>query len=366
MKTPSTYQRYMEILLHVICWGIFLTFPLMFIDRNSINFSWWNYLRHSMVPLVFMVVFYINYFILVPRLLLKEQSLLYLAYNFILIIAMGVFLHYWQDATAAAFAAESMNPQHPELHPEKFKHGGPPRPRWTFILRDMLGLCFTVGISAIIGITRRWKETENARKEAEKNRTEAELKNLRNQLNPHFLLNTLNNIYALTAFDTNKAQQAIQELSKLLRYMLYDNQQNFVPLGKEADFIKNYIELMRIRLSSNVKLETKIDIESNNQIPITPLIFICLIENAFKHGISPEEPSYISISLTETNGEVSCEIYNSCYPKSTSDKSGSGIGLMQIKKRLELLYPDKYTWEKGITNNGKEYYSKLIIKTTDI
>ncbi len=134
---------------------------------------------------------------------------------------------------------------------------------------------------------------EAARKEAERNRTEAELKNLRNQLNPHFLLNTLNNIYALIAFDTDKAQQAVQELSKLLRYVLYDNQQTYVPLGKETDFIRNYIELMRIRLSSNVQMTTQIDILPDSQTLIAPLIFISLIENAFKHGISPTERSFI-------------------------------------------------------------------------
>ena len=112
-------------------------------------------------------------------------------------------------------------------------------------------------MSAAIRLSGRWVQVEAARREAEKSRTEAELKNLRNQLNPHFLLNTLNNIYALIAFDTDKAQTAVQELSRLLRHVLYDNQQNFVTLGKEMDFIKNYIALMRIRLSSNVTVETR-------------------------------------------------------------------------------------------------------------
>lgn len=116
-----------------------------------------------------------------------------------------------------------------------------------FFVRDILSLIFTIGLSAAIRMSARWGQAEAARREAEKSRTEAELKNLRNQLNPHFLLNTLNNIYALIAFDSDKAQQAVQELSKLLRYVLYDNQQNYVPLCKEVDFIRNYIELMRIR-----------------------------------------------------------------------------------------------------------------------
>ncbi len=123
-----------------------------------------------------------------------------------------------------------------------------------------------------------------------------------------FLLNTLNNIYALIAFDSDKAQQAVQELSKLLRYVLYDNQQTYVPLCKEVDFIRNYIELMRIRLSSNVKMTTQFDILPDSRTLIAPFIFISLIENAFKHGISPTETSFISIRISESNKEVICEI----------------------------------------------------------
>ena len=194
-----------------------------------------------------------------------------------------------------------------------------------------------------------------------KSRTEAELTNLRNQLNPHFLLNTLNNIYALTAFDTEKAQQAIQELSKLLRYVLYEDQQTFVPLEKEVDFIINYIELMRIRISAQTKIETHFDIKPNSQSSIAPLLFISLIENAFKHGISPTEQSFIDIRITEKENTISCVIRNSNFPKSSADKSGSGIGLEQVQKRLKLLYPNHYAWKKQISDDGKVYTSSLTI-----
>ena len=185
---------------------------------------------------------------------------------------------------------------------------------------------------------------------------------MRNQLNPHFLLNTLNNIYALIAFDSDKAQAAIQELSRLLRHVLYDNQQNFVSLGKEMDFIRNYIELMRIRLSANVTVETQIDVPADSRTEIAPLIFISLIENAFKHGISPTEPSFIHIHFSESPGQVCCEITNSYHPKSQTDKSGSGIGLEQVRKRLELTYPGQYEWNQGVSDDGKEYKSVLSIK----
>lgn len=237
-------------------------------------------------------------------------------------------------------------------------------PKWIFILRDIFSMVLTVGLSAAIKMSGRWVQMDAARREAEKNRTEAELKNLRNQLNPHFLLNTLNNIYALIAFNTDKAQAAVQELSRLLRHVLYDNQQDFVTLDKEMDFIRNYIELMRIRLSANVTVETQIDIRPDSRTEIAPLIFISLIENAFKHGISPTEPSFIRIHFSESPGEVHCEITNSYHPKNETDKSGSGIGLEQVQKRLELTYPGRYNWQQGVSEDGKEYKSILVISVS--
>lgn len=222
-------------------------------------------------------------------------------------------------------------------------------------------MIFTVGLSVAIRMSLRWSATELERREAVKSRTEAELKNLRNQLNPHFLLNTLNNIYALTAFNTEKAQQAIQELSKLLRYVLYDNQETFVPLTKEVEFIQNYIELMRIRVSSAVKINTNFQIRPDSQSPVAPLLFISLIENAFKHGISPTEPSYIRIYFSESADSVCCEIANSYHPKNEADKSGSGIGLEQVRKRLELTYPGRYEWQHSVSEDEKEYKSILVI-----
>ena len=146
-----------------------------------------------------------------------------------------------------------------------------------------------------------------------------------------------------------------------MRHVLYDNQQNFVTLGKEMDFIKNYIALMRIRLSSNVTVETRFDIRPDSPTEIAPLIFISLIENAFKHGISPTEPSHIRIYFSENVHEVRCEITNSYHPKSEADKSGSGIGLEQVGKRLELTYPGRYAWQHGVSEDGKEYKSVLVI-----
>lgn len=346
-QTFTSARRPLEILIHIISWGIMFGFPFFFVERGNGNINWMAYFRHSAVPLSFIIVFYINYFFLVPRYLFQNQAKRYVSCNLLLLCVIGVLLRLWQYLTFDP----AMVPHRPNMPPG-----------WLFFARDILSLIFTIGLSAAIRMSARWSEAEAARKEAERSRTEAELKNLRNQLNPHFLLNTLNNIYALIAFDTDKAQQAVQELSKLLRYVLYDNQQTYVPLCKEADFIRNYIELMRIRLSSNVQVTTQFDIQPESQTAIAPLIFISLIENAFKHGISSTEPSFIRIRISENEKEVICEIRNSNHPKNRTDKSGSGVGLEQVSRQLKLLYPGAYTWSKGTSEDGKEYVSDLSIR----
>ncbi|NLZ94844.1 MAG: histidine kinase, partial [Bacteroidales bacterium] len=182
----------------------------------------------------------------------------------------------------------------------------------------------------------------------------------------HFLLNTLNNIYALIEFNPTKAQTAVEELSKLLRHLLYDNNETYVPLLKEVEFIKNYIELMRIRLSKNVKLTTNIEVSPSSSTHIAPLIFISLIENAFKHGVSGNKNCFIDIQLKENpNGDIEFISKNSAFPKSESDKSGSGIGLNQVKRRLELLYPNRHTWTQKLDqDNDKSVFTSHIIINT--
>lgn len=350
-QVPNSQSRLVEILTHIIGWGIVFGFPFLMMSRSGFNITWMDYLRHgSIIPLSFLIVFYINYFFLIPRYLFEGRIKQYLLWNVVLIICIAAGAHLWQEY---AF--------HNYVKGTGGKGGRPGPPKWIFIMRDIFSMILTVGLSAAIKMSGRWVQMDAARREAEKSRTEAELKNLRNQLNPHFLLNTLNNIYALIAFDADKAQAAVQELSRLLRHVLYDNQQNFVTLDKEMDFIRNYIELMRIRLASNVAVETQFDVNPNSRTEIAPLIFISLIENAFKHGISPTEPSFIRIRFSESPGEVRCEITNSFHPKNQTDKSGSGIGLEQVRKRLELTYPGQYTWQQGESEDGKEYKSILMI-----
>ena len=341
--------RAVEILVHIIAWGIVFAFPIAMMGRGGLSIGWHDYMRSFLMVLTYATVFYVNYFILVPHFLFQSRIREALIWDVVLITAMVLVLHFGMELLAQS------------VHPNR-----PPRltipPRTIFMIRDIGSMILTAGLSTAIKMSRRWAQLEAARREAEQQRTEAELKNLRNQLNPHFLLNTLNNIYALIAFDTDKAQTAVQELSRLLRHVLYDNQQETVPLCKEMDFIRNYIELMRIRLSANVEVETCFDVRPDSRTEIAPLLFISLIENAFKHGISPTEHSFIHIHFHESAETISCKIENSYHPKNQTDKSGSGIGLEQVRKRLELTYAGHYQWQQGINADKKSYTSLLIIE----
>jgi len=337
-------------MIHVICWGIVIIFPLCFIEHSgNWNQDIGHILRMLGIQVLFMLPFYLNYSLLIPHVLFKNKVKSFYAFNvLIVILSLGLML-LWQYGCYLLF---------PNTFYEHWRHHPP---KWPMYFQFFITSVLFIGLSAAIRMSQRWIKSDEARREAEKSRAEAELKNLRNQLNPHFLLNTLNNIYALIAFDTDKAQRVVEELSRLLRHVLYEDQEDYVPLHKEVDFMKNYIELMRIRVTDDVTIDADFDISSDDTVLIAPLIFISLIENAFKHGISPSQPSYISIRMSEVDGDIACDIRNSNFPKKQNDKSGSGIGLEQVKKRLELIYAGRYSWEKGISPDGKEYSSKIII-----
>ena len=339
-------------MLHVLCWAVLIIVPFFFHTSNDeLSVVMNRYARWLGNPLTYMMVFYVNYLWLVPRFVLKKRDWkMFVLINIVVLLAGLLILDVWHWCALQLL---------PEIN------SGPRRANYTRLPRyfwALLTLILIIALAVAVRIVQRWQHIEEARKEAEAARAEAELSNLRNQLNPHFLLNTLNNIYALIAFDQAKAQTAVGELSKLLRHVLYENQQDFVPLCKEADFMRNYIELMKIRVTDNVKIDANINVAPNDSTPVAPLIFISLIENAFKHGISPQGKGEIIINLNQSDGNITCEIQNTCYPKRENDKSGSGIGLEQVSRRLELMYPDRYTWEKGKTDDGKQYYSKITIK----
>ena len=342
-----------EMLIHIVGWGLFFSFPFFFTGKESqVPDNKIECIRSFIIPISFMVVFYVNYCWLVKRYLFSRQRGKFLLINLLLILVTMFSVHLLMDLFPV---------------PVEMEHQSrPPRPpkTWNMTVGFFMvngGIYLLVAaLSVAIKMTDGWYRVEALQRELEKERAEAELQNLKSQLNPHFLFNTLNNIYSLIAFSPERAQDAVHDLSRLLRYVLYENNQNFISLDKEFAFMRNYVELMSLRLASD-RVHLKIDIpEDGMGYMVAPLLFITLIENAFKHGISPSEESFINISFRIAESDtLICTIENSYFPKTDNDRSGSGIGLANLRKRLNLIYPNRHILRTD--RMGDRYVSQLVI-----
>ena len=313
-------DKRLKIFLHIVFWMFMFLSPMQYMSK------WLTY----------------RYFV-------EGKHRYYTIINFIMIVSFAVFLHYWMDFTRELFQPIGRGSRTPDALDD-----------FMSFVRDCANFCIFATAATCIALAQQWYWADKALRNAEAARVAAELGNLRSQINPHFLLNTLNNIYALTAIDHTRAQSAIQQLSNMLRHMLYDNQEQLVSLADEVQFIENYINLMKIRLPQTVDVKFEKDLENPNT-KVAPLLFISLVENAFKHGISSTEPSFIHMSMTQKGNSLCVIIENSNFPKSEKDRSGHGIGLQQVQRRLDLAYYERYEWTKGVSDDGTVYSSTIKI-----
>ena len=387
-------------LLHIAIWVVLFGMPFFSPRPGHPLHGGVDYSRFA-VPLVsFFIVFYVNYFFLIKKYLYEKRLTGFILWNILLVALAGLAVHLFfrngflpvQDSFRPGF--EDGGPGGPGgpasgTGTPDFGPGGPggptggtgnpdfgprrpgprsigrlgPRP-WLdsmgFISRNVIIYLGVIGLAVAVRMTERWYRDEKKRDEMEKAATEAELVALKSQVNPHFLFNTLNNIYSLIQIDQDKAQEAVHDLSGMLRYVLYDSEKPSVPLSKETGFLKDYIKLMSMRCSSNVSLDVSLP-ETDSDKHVDPLLFIPLVENAFKHGISTSEPSSIKIELKEEGEYVSFLVENTSFPKNDSDRSGSGIGVKNLQRRLDMLYPGQHSFEYGETQGF--YRSFLKIKT---
>lgn len=296
------------------------------------------------IPMSIFIQFMITYYILIPKVMMNGKTHLFVMHCAGLVLTLAGLL------TVNAFWIFDMVPSYKTL---------------LYFVRDVFNLSISSFLAVAIKLSTNWVKIEHEKKEAEIELKEAELKNLKNEVSPHFLLNTLNNIYALTITDTNKAQKAIQELGSLLRHILYDSRESYCKLSEEVEFIRNYVSLMKIRVRKDVEVTEDYDIHAGEDTMIAPMLLISLIENAFKHGISPLNASYIHIRLYADEYKIELDVVNTNHPKTYDDKSGHGIGLQQVRRRLDLCYPGQYEWTTNINNNN-EYSIKLLIYDTKL
>ena len=225
-----TKEKIFEIVIHTIAWGLLFCSPFLFAYGDNASVSLERYVGFVIMPLTFMTVFYVNYGILTPRLLFRKRLGRFILANLLLIAAVLLIQHIWHEMCRLYIETE---PPH--------ENRGDPPPVYFFIAWNAMLMALTVGLAVAIRMTGNWYRIEAEKQQIEKERTQAELKNLKSQLNPHFLFNTLNNIYALIPIDRTKAQFAVHSLSHMLRYVLYENNQNYIPLEKEIQFVRNYV-----------------------------------------------------------------------------------------------------------------------------
>ena len=233
-----------------------------------------------------------------------------------------------------------------------------------FTFREIL-LFFSVYIiiSTLLKLSKSWFLVSGLQKELlekEKQKTEVELKALKAQINPHFFFNTLNNIYVLTAEDPKVAGEAIHQLSKMMRYLLYDTQQGKNMLSQEIAFVKNYIHLMKLRMTDVVRINIDTPVHLQD-MPLAPMILLPFVENAFKHGVSATQQSYVDIIIMQKEKVLDITVNNSIMKdNSLSLDSNSGIGLVNTRRRLDLLYPGRYKLDIS-TTNATAYSVHLIL-----
>lgn len=334
INTRFDIKKGIPLVIHILFCVVILIIPLLIMSRNGMS-EYKYYTGYVVRTGMLIFLFYINYLYLIDKFLFKKQFAFYIIVNIVLIVGT-VFL---QNFIFEFFKGPP--PFTETIKPDAIAMRKPPHEMR--ILSDYVLIILAIGMSVALKVTRRWYRDSVNLETVKASQLEADLKNLRSQLNPHFLFNTLNNIYSLIAIDGNKAQESVHRLSNLLRYILYENEQKFVPIDKELKFTQDYIDLMRLRLSPGVK--TSILIKSQNiDKKIASLLFMTLIENAFKHGINNGADSFIDIKIVVDNEKgVLCTVENSVSESIDNIESkNSGIGLVNLRKRLELLYPDRH------------------------
>lgn len=328
---PIVKQNLVLLVAQIAIWLVMMLAPsgvIYLLDPTSPRH--WMFFGQAMNILGPMFVIYMtSFYLLVPYLFFRSRKVLYVVATLLLtVLVNGRFF----------FSDVSMLPK-------------PAQDGYYSLMGTTLFIHLFVAFAALVlrsylrslGIQRRLEEEK-------RKSTEAELVWLKNQLNPHFLFNSLNNISSLTQIDPDQAQDAIAQLSDLLRYTLYESNKPLVPLAGEAEFMHNYIGMMKLRCSSMTTVDEDMA-TVNSSIQVAPLLFISFVENAFKHGTSNNQPSTISIRLATEGKDVVFECRNTNFPKSDTDRSGSGVGLENTRRRLDLLYPGRYEW-KQVTEDG--------------
>ena len=376
-------QSQQENVIYLAAWGMLFAAPLLSLyvrtmSDASLVFDWAEVFMVWRKFAFYLLLFLIHNFLLAPLLIHGHRRVAYFSIMAALLVAFSVYQcnsgpehHRPMGPPHHRMEHPSPNPHHPTPnthhpspnthHPSPITHHPSPNPDFLPDRkrpipgeRDIMAyVVLILMLGANVGIKGYFRSRNDRKRLAElkKQNLEQQLEYLRYQINPHFFMNTLNNIHALVDIDPAKAQETIVELSKMMRFVLYEGDKRGVPLTKEMEFIRTYIQLMRLRYTEKVRISLDLPTEMPDR-SIPPLMLISFIENAFKHGVSYQHESFIEIKV-EVEGETlkfSCR--NSKAEVSNQEKGG--VGLANVRKRLNLLYEHQYSLR---INDDKDLYT---------
>lgn len=341
MRKPGRWQPFQRrYLFHLLFWIMYAVFMILDLQGYSKHKGALFSITPLLIYFLLMAMLvYVNILVLIPLLLQKKKTLLYIA-GVVVLMILYTFLRsanqqYWD---AIVWPEDIMSVQ--------FYY------KWNFIY----AVWFTI-ISSMLFFTQKWSEQQQKVKNIEINQLETELKYLRSQLNPHFLFNGLNTIYGNIDIRDQKARNTLLQFSDLLRYSLYEADVDFVDLEKETRHLENYVALQRARSNTNMQINLSIQVEDKTQ-QIAPLIFMPFVENAFKFSTRDDSrQNFISIRLEQSGNKITFNCSNS-YEENESARGG--IGLNNVKRRLQLLYKNKHTL--NMHHDEEKYYVELIIE----
>jgi len=326
-----------QVFLHAIIWLILLLFFVFISSRNSS-------LSDALVIFVYfgifnIAIFYLNYLYLLPR-YLNSRKYIACAFSIVgLILVSGLIKYGLANVFYETILASDKKAE--------ISFGA-------YYTATVLTSTFFVFISTAFKFSSDWFVNERVKRNLVREKLEAELAFLKSQINPHFLFNSLNNIYSLAYQRSERTPEAVLKLSEIMRYMLQESNESKVDLGQELRYLNNYIELQKLRFKNEAYVEMKVEGDCHDQ-KIAPLILIAFVENAFKHGVASDPANPIKISVKMAGGRLHFSVLNK---KGAHNKDlTSGIGLNNVRRRLDLLYPEKYYL--NITDRDATYYSEL-------
>lgn len=322
-----------ENMVYTGVWLVVYLIPIMnstLMSEEYINFSKVFLAWGKITP--YFVLFLLNNQVFIRFLLHRKH---FFGYLFTCAVCLGLtfgaieIYEQWNIVSSGGYAGEYIRPRHASLTDLQWY--------WNMVLGTFM-FAANVGIKQFYLSMQYDEDLERLKRE----NTQAEMYYLKYQINPHFLMNTLNNIHALIDFDSDNAKRCLIELSNMMRYVTYESDGDEIPLARDLEFIGNYIELMRVRYPDNIDIRLDYPRDLSRQTVIPPLVLIVFVENAFKHGISYKAQSYIHIKIDLTADHIVARFENSSFERQTGRRS-AGIGLDNVRKRLELIYGNRYT-----------------------